>query len=83
MLNYIIIGLAILFDIFGLIPWIGIIANPIFSFILFMVYGSKKKNFGMKLVGSTGVGVIIESIPGINLIPTNTLNAILAIYVFK
>lgn len=74
---------AIFFDLFGLIPFVGMIMNPFFSFILFMVYGNKKKNMGMKQLITTPIGMLIEAIPLVNFLPTNVANAALTIYVFK
>jgi len=82
-MDYVIIGTAILFDIFGLIPWVGDFMNPGYSFILWWVYGSKKKNLAMKQFIATPIGMIIEAIPLVNVLPTNLVNAILTIYVFK
>lgn len=75
--HWLILVVALLFDGIGLIPYVGIIANPIFSLILFLTLGSRSK--GSKIAGGTVAGIIIESIPIINLLPTNTANAIFTI----
>lgn len=82
-MNQVILGLAIIFDIVGLIPWAGVVLNPLFSFILYMAYGSKKKNlFGKQIIASL-LGIVIESIPLVNILPTNLANALVTIYGFK
>lgn len=79
--HWIILGIAILFDIVGLIPFVGIIANPLFGLALYLYLKIKtdSSNLGFKIGGGTAVGVIIESVPIINLLPTNLANALIAI----
>ncbi len=82
-MDIIVLVSAGLFDILGLIPWVGIVTNPIFSVILYITYGKEKKNLAIKQLFTTILGVGIESLPIINILPTNLLNALLTIYGFK
>lgn len=82
-MDIIVLVSAGLFDILGLIPWVGIVTNPIFSVILYIAYRNKRENLALKLFLTTVLGVGIESMPLVNLLPTNLGNAYLVIYVFK
>lgn len=64
--HWLILATAILFDIFGLIPFIGIIFNFIFAGILLLYFGSKKLD---KILLGAGIATIFDFFVGV--LPVN------------
>lgn len=48
--HWLILATAALFDLFGMIPFVGVVSNFIFGLILYLYFGSKKKAGGSELV---------------------------------
>lgn len=68
---------ALVFDLIAIIPFLGLLTNPVWGFILYMVYGvnSKSGNYGMKMAGGAILGFIINLLGDFTLVlswlPTN------------
>jgi hypothetical protein len=59
--HWLILACAAIFDLLGLIPFIGVVFNFIFGLILFMYFGPKKKDASSELL-KIGLPVALGSI---------------------
>lgn len=58
--HWVIILVAVIFDVIGLIPFVSVIANITFGLILFLYFGSKKKNSAIDNL----VGIVLPQVLG-------------------
>lgn len=80
--HWVIIFVAVIFDIIGLIPFASVIANITFGLILFLYFGSKKKNSATDNL----VGIVLPQVLGnmldwiLSIIPVNVGTALIRIF---
>ncbi len=78
--HWLILVVAVFFDLLGIIPVIGVAFNAIFGAILWLYFGSKKKKGGselLKIALPIGLGSIIDFFIGI--LPVNIGAALIRI----
>ena len=80
--HWVIILVAVIFDVFALIPIVAVLFNLTFALILFLYFGSKKKKGG----SSNLVGIVLPEVIGsaldwiISVIPVNIGTALIRIF---
>jgi hypothetical protein len=80
--HWLILATAVLFDLFGMIPFVGVVSNFIFGLILYLYFGSKKKK---KAGGSELVRIALPILGGsiidffIGILPVNIGAALIRI----
>ena len=58
--HWIVIFVAVIFDVFALIPFVAVIFNLAFALILFLYFGSKKKKSGTDNL----IGIVLPQVIG-------------------
>jgi len=76
---------ALFFDLLALIPFLGLLTNFMWGFILYLVYGVNAKGGGMKMAGGTILGFFINLLGDFTLflawLPTNIGQLVYALIV--
>jgi hypothetical protein len=78
--HWLILAVAVIFDILALIPFLSVVFNFIFGLILFLYFGSKGKTAGSELVKIAlpiGIGSVIDSV--FSILPVNIGAALIRI----
>jgi hypothetical protein len=80
--HWIIILIAVIFDVFALIPFVAVIFNLTFALILFLYFGSKKKKSGT----DNFIGIVLPQVLGnmldwiLSIIPVNVGTVLIRIF---
>ncbi len=71
--------IAILGDLVGLIPFVNIVSSPVTAFALYVVGAGTSANiFSTNRIGATLFVLLIETIPGVSVIPAWTIRVYFA-----
>jgi hypothetical protein len=80
--HWIVIFVAVIFDVFALIPFVAVIFNLAFALILFLYFGSKKKKNGTDNL----IGIVLPQVLGnmldwiLSIIPVNVGTVLIRIF---